>query len=171
MPKQAVPLFILALSLLLFVHAPAADETPPPDPSLDNLRRQAEILHTTIHATLQLVHDRYYHEDEALPIPAAVLKEMFPHLESEQQVKLRWLAVEGLAMNSDHKPRTPFELDAAEALKSGRNSYEKTVEDRYLRAAPITLTNHCLKCHVPDRKNTNPRTAGLIISLPLPNPK
>ncbi|MEJ7595180.1 MAG: hypothetical protein WKF77_26955, partial [Planctomycetaceae bacterium] len=36
-------------------------------------RRQAEILHTSIHATLQVVHDRYYREDEGLPIPAAVL--------------------------------------------------------------------------------------------------
>ena len=36
-----------------------------------------------------------------------------------------------------------------------------------LRAAPITLTNHCLKCHVPDRKSTEDRTAGLIISMPV----
>jgi hypothetical protein len=37
----------------------------------------------------------------------------------------------------------------------------------YRRAGPITLTNHCLKCHVPDRKSTKNRTAGLIISVPL----
>ncbi|MCA9043870.1 MAG: hypothetical protein KDA69_06090, partial [Planctomycetaceae bacterium] len=40
--------------------------------------------------------------------------------------------------------------------------------DRILRrAAPITLSNQYLKCHVPDRKSTEDRQAGLIISIPV----
>jgi hypothetical protein len=136
-----------------------------PHSSTGQARRQAEILHTAVHATLQAVHHGYYREDEGLPIPAAILKDVFKEMEKEQQVKLRWLAVEGRAMNSDHKPRDSFEEDAVRALKSGKREFERTEQGVYRRAGAITLTNQCLKCHVPDRKNTNDRTAGLIIAI------
>lgn len=130
-------------------------------------RRQAEILHSTLHSALRVIHDRYYREDEGLPIPAAILGEVFSDVEAEQKVKLRWLAVEGLAMNSDHKPADEFERQAAEKLKSGERSHENTADGVYRRAAPITLSSHCLKCHMPDRKSTRDRVAGLIISVPV----
>ena len=130
-------------------------------------RRQAEILHTSIHSTLQVVHDRYYHEDEGLPIPAAIMGDVFKELEAEQNVRLRWLAVEGLAMNTDHLPQDTFETEAVKALKSGKPFQEQSEDGLYRRAAPITLSSHCLKCHMPDRKSTNDRTAGLIIAIPV----
>ena len=130
-------------------------------------RRQAEILHTSIHATLQVVHDRYYREDEGLPIPAAIMGDVFKEIESEQNVGLRWLAVEGLAMNTDHLPQDTFETDAVRLLKSGEKFHEITEQGLYRRAAPITLSSHCLKCHMPDRKSTADRKAGLIISIPV----
>ena len=114
-----------------------------------------------------MIHDRYYREDEALPIPAAILGEVFKDVETEQHVKLRWLAVEGLAMNSDHKPTDEFERQAAEKLKAGERFYEITADGVYRRAAPITLSGHCLKCHMPDRKSTRDRVAGLIITIPV----
>jgi len=128
-------------------------------------RRQAEILHTSIHAMLQTVHDRYYREDEGLPIPAAIMGDVFKQIETEQEVKLRWLAVEGLAMNTDHLPQDDFETDAVRLLKSGKTSHELSTDGLYRRAAPITLSSHCLKCHMPDRKSTADRKAGLIISI------
>ena len=139
----------------------------PTRPSVAEARRQAEILHSTIHATLQVVHHQYYREDEGLAIPAATLRDVFAELEREQHIKLRWLAVEGKAMNSDHKPQDAFEIEAAQALQSGRQPHEGTEDGVYRRAAAIRLTNQCLKCHVPDRKNTEDRTAGLIISIPV----
>ncbi len=129
-------------------------------------RRQAELLHASIHSTLQLVHDRYYREDEGLPIPAAILSEVFEELSRQQHVKLRWLVVEGQAMNTDHLPQDDFERAAVKALKAGRPFLDTVSGDTYLRAAPIRLSNHCLKCHVPDRRSTRDRTAGLIISIP-----
>lgn len=135
--------------------------------SLKDARRQAEILHTAMHSTLQAVHHRFYREDEGLPIPAAILKDVFAELEAEQHVKLRWLAVEGQAMNSDHKPQGTFENDAVKALKSGKQSFEHSENGVYRRVGSITLTNHCLKCHVPDRQSTENRTAGLIIAIPI----
>jgi len=130
-------------------------------------RRQAAILHSTLHSSLRVIHDRYYKEDEGLPIPAAILGEVFRDVEAEQNVTLRWLAVEGLAMNSDHKPSDEFERKAAEKLKAGERSHETTANGVYRRAAPITLSGHCLKCHMPDRKSTRDRVAGLIIAIPV----
>ena len=135
--------------------------------TVSQARRQAEILHSTLHSSLRVIHARYYREDEALPIPAAILGEVFKDVETEQHVKLRWLAVEGLAMNSDHKPTDEFERQAAEKLKAGERFYEITADGVYRRAAPITLSGHCLKCHMPDRKSTRDRVAGLIITIPV----
>lgn len=135
--------------------------------SLEEARRQAELLHAAMHSTLQAVHHQYYRPDEGLPIPAAILKEVFADLENDQQVKLRWLAVDGQAMNSDHKPRNSFEIEAVRILKSGKREHESVEDGVYRRAGRITLTNQCLKCHVPDRKSTDDRTAGLIIAIPL----
>lgn len=138
-----------------------------PNMSVEEARREAAVLHTALHATLQAVHARYYEEDEGLPLPAATLKEVFAEIEEVHGIKLRWLAVEGQAMNTDHKPRDAFEKEAVEALKSGRQNFEQSGNGVYRRAGSITLGNHCLKCHVPDRKNTADRTAGLIIAIPL----
>lgn len=138
-----------------------------PAATVREARRQAEILHSTLHSSLRVIHDRYYKEDEGLPIPAAILGEIFRDVEAEQKVKLRWLAVEGLAMNSDHKPADEFEREAAEKLKAGERFHEITTNNVYRRAAPITLSSHCLKCHMPDRKSTRDRVAGLIISVPV----
>lgn len=135
--------------------------------TVNQARRQAEILHSTLHSSLRVIHDRYYREDEGLPIPAAILAEVFKDVETEQQIKLRWLAVEGLAMNSDHKPADEFERQAAEKLKAGEPSIEVAENGLYRRAASITLSGHCLKCHMPDRKSTRDRVAGLIIAIPV----
>lgn len=143
-------------------EAPSAPRT-----SLEEARRQATLLHSAMHATLQVVHHRYYREDQGLPIPAATLKEVFATIEEEQQIKLRWLVVEGQAMNTDHKPQNEFENQAVASLKAGKREWEATENGVYRRAGAITLTSHCLKCHVPDRKNTKNRTAGLVISIPV----
>lgn len=136
-------------------------------PTLKEARRQAEILHTSIHTTLQVVHDRYYREDEGLPIPASIYGDVFQKIEDTENIKLRWLAVEGLAMNTDHQPQDDFENEAVKVLKSGKSSHEQLENGLYRRAAPITLSSHCLKCHMPDRKSTRDRMAGLIITIPV----
>lgn len=164
--------------LLLFVGAGVADDPVSPKsellkrpaPSVEEARQRAEVLHTSIHATLQIVHHRYYREDEGLLLPAATLRDVFAEIEKEHQIQLRWLAVEGQVMNTDHAPRDEFEKTAAKALESGKDSYEQVLDGQLRRAGPITLSNHCLKCHVPDRKNTDDRKAGLIISMPVAAP-
>lgn len=130
-------------------------------------RRLSRVLHVAMHVSLQHVHDQFYREDEGLRLPAAVLTDVFSEVEEAERIRLRWLAVEGVAMNSDHVAKTDFEKAAVKALKAGTADYEQSTDGIYRRAAPITLSNHCLKCHVPDRKSTEDRTAGLIISMPV----
>jgi hypothetical protein len=136
-------------------------------PTVDEARRQAELLHETIHATLHIVHHEYYREDEGLRIPAATLIKVFDEMARRQKVQLRWLAVNAQAMNSDHHAQDAFEKEAIEALAAGKDAHEKTEGKLYRHAAPITLTADCLKCHLPNRTSTDPRTAGLVIGIPV----
>jgi hypothetical protein len=175
-------LFTLAFSfcslLCVAVDRPAAGQsTPEGDESVaekasasvtvSEARRQAELLHATVHATLQAVHHELHRPDEGLRLPADVLKDVFAEVEESQKVSLRWLAVEGQAMNTDHIARTDFEREAAKNLKAGHRNYEQVDAGVLRRAAPIILGNQCLKCHVPDRKSLENRIAGLIITIPV----
>lgn len=162
-----------AIATLAWSAEPAADssestvEKPITARSVDEARRQATALHTVLHASLQRVHDGYFEEDAGLPIPAAVLRDVFDELKQDQNIVARWLVVEGQAMNVDHKASTPFEKEAARVLLAGEPAHEEVVDGIYRRAAPIRLRNHCLKCHVPNRKSTRDHTAGLMIAIPI----
>ncbi len=162
---------LLAGGALWVTDVPRAEDTPAPAktalPTVEEARARAELLHEAMHATLHAVHRDFYREDEGLPIPATTMARVFRHIEEGQQVKLRWLAVEGQAMNVSHKPRDEFERAAAEAIKARTDPREETRDGVYRRAASITLTGDCLKCHVPDRKDLKDRAAGLVISIPL----
>lgn len=159
---------ILTLTVIAMLGRSVLTAEPePPALTVEEARRQAALLHDTLHTTLQVVHHRYYREDEGLMLPAAALREVFAEIEKQQPVQLHWLAVEGQVMNTDHRPRDEFEESAAEALKADRPFFEEVTSASYRRAGPITLKNHCLKCHVPDRKSTEDRTAGLVITIPL----
>lgn len=138
-------------------------------PSVDEARGQAELLHDAMHSTLQLVHHEYYREDEGLTIPAALLKDVFAEIAEARQVKLRWIAVNAPAMNIDHAAADEFEKDAVKALTAGKSHIDSVEAGVYRRAAAITLHAECLKCHLPNRTSTKPRTAGLVISLPIRN--
>lgn len=142
---------------------PAAAESP----ALAAARRQAESLHEAMHATLRIVHHQYFREDEGLAIPAEILKGVFDEVEQHQGITLRWLVVDGQAMNTDHKPQDAFETAAVRALKQGATAHETVAEGVYRRAGAITLSNECLKCHIPRRSSNDDRTAGLLISIPL----
>lgn len=138
-----------------------------PLPSVEEARQRARLLHGTIHDTLQIVHARYYREDEGLMIPAASLRDVFLRVEERNGVKLRWLVVDGRAMNIDHNPKDEFEKEAAKALAAGNDEHERSADGVYRYAGPITLRAECLKCHLPGRSSNKSRTAGLLISMPV----
>jgi hypothetical protein len=138
-------------------------------PSLEEARGRAKLLHETLHATLQAVHHDFYEEDEGLPIPAVSLGRVFQAIEERQNVKLRWLAVNADAMNVEHKPRDEFERSAVTALGSGQAAHDLAEPGVYRHAGAITLKSECLKCHLPNRRSTADRLAGLVISIPYRN--
>lgn len=138
-----------------------------PAVTVDEARERAELLHETLHAALQVVHHEYYREDEGLAIPALTLKKVFRELATRKNVRLRWLVVDAAAMNTDHLPQNEFERQAVAALASGKDSFERVDAGNYLHAARITLGSECLKCHLPNRKSSENRSAGLVIGIPL----
>ncbi len=162
---------LIAAGFAVALTAPGAPPDEParsaaPPPSVAEARQRARLLHGMIHDTLQVVHARYFREGERLAIPAAALKDVFQEVEGRDGVRLRWLVVDGQAMNVDHEPQDEFERAAAEALKAGADGHEAAGDGEYRFAGPITLKAECLKCHLPSRSSNKPRTAGLLISIP-----
>lgn len=136
-------------------------------PDLQEARGRARLLHDALHATLQIVHRRFYREDEGLPIPARTLQAVFDILDQDQKIQLRWISVNAQAMNVDHEPRDDFEKRAAQALAAGKPEYESVEPGVYRHAGAVTLSSECLKCHLPQRTSTEARAAGLVISIPV----
>lgn len=176
--KRLAPVVrLIAILAVLGLTAFGSGATPPAEPSkgaasvsrptVDEARERAKLLHGTIHDTLQIVHSRYYREDQGLPIPAATLKLVFERMAERNDVELRWLAVDAKAMNLDHKPQDDFEKKAVQALISGEEEYELAEDDVYRHVGVITLSSECLKCHMPGRTSNKSRAAGLVIAIPI----
>lgn len=139
----------------------------PPATTVAEARARAMLLHESIHGTLQVVHRDFFDEDNTHAIPSASLEDVFDEFSENYDVTLKWLIVETDIINVDHQPIDDFERLAAKALKEGKPNYESVDASRYRFAAPIRLASQCLKCHVKHRTDTNARTAGLTISMPL----
>lgn len=177
MPTASLPAASLLAGVywlgLFFVGEAASDESKrtsaaaPQLPSVNEARERAKLLHETIHSTLHVVHHHYYREDEELTIPGVALKRVFHELAESRNVRLRWLAVDAQAMNVEHNAKDEFEQQAVKALASGRSDFEAADDGVYRFAGAITLGSECLKCHLPNRKSTADRVAGLVISMPM----
>ena len=135
--------------------------------TLKEAREQARLLHEALHSTLLIVHRKYYREDEKLPIPSSVLDDVFEEIQRKRKIEFRWISVNAEAMNIDHEPKTEFEKQAADVLSSGKKEFEQVEKGTYRHAGVICLPSQCLKCHMPNRRSSATRFAGLIISLPV----
>lgn len=156
----------------------AADERPvAPDsealrpsvqlPTVGEARVRAQLLHETIHGTLQVVHRDLFNDDDSSAIPSASMEDVFVELKKSHDVTVEWLVVDTDVVNVDHVADEPFEKDAVAALKKGEESYESIDRDMYHYVGRIHLASQCLKCHVKLRTDVNPRAAGLAISMPV----
>lgn len=163
-------LFVLTVGLLFALGNLVADEKESekaPRLTLEQAKVQAELLHETMHATLQTMHRQYFKEDEGTPIPSRVLEGVFDRVERSHNFSFRWLVVDAAAMNIDHEPENEFEKRAVKVLRKGEEAFEQVEEGVYKRAGSILLASQCLKCHLPNRRSTGSRYAGLIISIPV----
>ncbi|NND97819.1 MAG: DUF3365 domain-containing protein [Pirellulaceae bacterium] len=138
-----------------------------PPATITEARSRATLLHEMVRGTLQVVHRDFFDEDDAHAIPSASMEDVFREMSRSYDVELKWLIVETDIVNVDHQPVGEFEKNAVEALRDDKTYFEATENSRYRFAGPIRLASQCLKCHVKHRTNTEPRTAGLLISMPL----
>lgn len=164
------------LFILIGADTPPTAKNPSPVsrsktlPTPREARERARLLHETVHSLLHKIHHELYRPDEGLTLPAALFKQTFEELEKNQQVTLRWLVINGQAMNVDHNPKTPFDRDAVRALTSGQEEYDVSEQGVYRHAGTIDLASQCLKCHLPQRTSNGSRLAALVISMPLAPP-
>jgi len=130
-------------------------------------REQAKLLHTVYAATLDVMHERYFHSDRA-PVPARAMEDVFAQLARERHIEARWIGVNARTMSLPHEPRDDFERSAAEALRSGKPEHESVEGGFYRRAEPIPLGAGCLVCHGNFGMETkSPKFAGLVIKVPV----
>jgi hypothetical protein len=172
--RNASSVCLIVAVLLLAVRAmgeqdDATTEIAPPATVIE-ARARAILLHETIEGALQVMHRDFFDEEDSRLIPSASLEDVFEELSRQFNVKARWLIVETDAVNVDHKPQDKFEHDAVSVLASGKHRHEATEENLYRYAGAIKLHSQCLKCHVKQRSSTKERTAGLLLSMPLPLP-
>jgi hypothetical protein len=145
------------------------DAAPEMKPTVAAARRQAKLLQKTYITTLQMMHRRYFDEDERHPIPARTLEEVFAEVDAGTERKTRWIAVNTPAMNVDHEPQPGFETAAVAALTEGKPDFEQVENGVYRRAGVVPLAGGCLKCHVSglSKQVTQPKVAGFVIAIPV----
>src|SRR5687768_4359667 len=169
-------LLAVAAAACAFVVAQGADPTRDAADKhrvpVDVARERAQTLHGVYSATLDVMHDRYFHDERAM-VPARALEDVFGQLTKETGVKARWISVNTRPMSINHEPKSEFEKKAAAEISAGKTELE-LVEDGYLhRAVAISLHSGCVSCHsgflsAPPK---TPRFAALVISVPVQETK
>lgn len=136
-------------------------------PTAIEAKARAELLHETIHGVLQAVHRDFFSDEGGTEIPSRSLEDVFRRVEEEQGVSMEWLIVDTDILNVDHAAADDFEKDAVEAIKAGAERIDRVEENRLRYAGRIHMASQCLKCHVKVRTDTEPRSAALLISMPV----
>lgn len=142
---------------------PAAD-----DAQVASARERAQTMHSIYAATLEAMHDHYFHGERAI-VPARALEDVFSEIARESKVEARWISVNTRAMSLHHEPKSEFEKLAAAALAKGQKEFELVEKDYYQRAGVIPLADGCVACHTNffGSPPKTPRVAGLVIRVPL----
>ena len=155
-------------------NSPAVDRKEPPIPRypLAAARERAKLMHDIYTATLEVIHDRYFHGPRAM-VPARAMEDVFSEMKRQSHTEARWISVNLKAMSIDHEPKTAFEKRAAKEIAGGKSEYELVEDGTYRRAGAIPLHGGCISCHEGffPSNSTTPKFAGLIISIPLTNPR
>ncbi|TWU07299.1 hypothetical protein CA54_57050 [Symmachiella macrocystis] len=156
----------------------AADKTREPRPAtktgvtLEIARDRAEIMHDVYAATLEVLHERYFHGARAA-VPARAMQDVFSTIQRKSRVEARWISVNMEPMSIDHEPKSDFEKRAAQAISAGKGHLDVVEEGFYRRAGAIPLDDGCIGCHAGFAKKPtdDPKFAGLVISVPLSQQK
>lgn len=164
-----MPLLGTLAGAALFAWLAAASEPAKQSPvSVAVARDRAQVLQGVYVATLEVMHDRYFHDEKAM-VPARALEDVFAEMARQQKIQARWISVNTKAMSVGHEPKTDFEKLAAKEIAAGKESVEEIAGGEYRRAAAVPLTAGCIACHTGffAAAPKSPRFAGLVISIPV----
>lgn len=135
--------------------------------SLEVARDRATVMQDVYVATLDMLHERYFHRDRSL-LPARAMHDIFDQLERRTQVQAKWIAASLPPMSSDHKPEGEFEKRAAKEITAGTSQLETLEDGYYRRAVAVPLSAGCVGCHQGGARNPiKKHFVGLIVSIPL----
>lgn len=131
-------------------------------------RDQAKLMHEIYVATLEVIHDRYFHGERAI-VPARAMEDIFFVIQRKTKAEARWISVNAKAMSVNHKPQNDFEKLAAREIAKGKEVVESISEGYYRRAGAIPLNTNCIGCHAGlfSAQSKKPKFAGLVISIPI----
>jgi len=171
----------VAISMLVHVDVSADDSSAnASDPSevaeaaeskrvtVEVARDHAKLMHSIYKATLDVMHDRYFHADRAV-VPARAMEDVFLELKRQSDVQARWISANLKPMSVSHKPETKFEKQAAKEIGNGKPDVEIVEDGFYRRAGAIPIGSGCISCHSGFFKNPSkkPKFAALVISIPV----
>lgn len=136
--------------------------------SLEAARDRAKVMHDVYAATLEVLHERYFHNLRAI-VPARAIEDVFSTIKQESKVEARWISVNMKPMSITHAPKSEFEKRAAKEIAAGKSHFEVVEEGYYRRAGAIPLGNSCISCHDGFFKDPpkSPKFEGLAITVPI----
>lgn len=136
--------------------------------AVDVARDRAKMMHIIYAATLDVMHDRYFHGDRAI-VPARAMEDVFSEIQRQSGTQARWIAVSLEPMSVDHEAESDFEKRASKEIAAGKTEVEVVEGGYYRRAGAIPLTSNCVSCHAGffRKPSTKPKFAGLVISVPI----
>jgi len=136
--------------------------------TLEVARDRAELMHDVYAATLEVLHERYFHGARAA-VPARAMQDVFTTIRRKTRVEARWISVNMKPMSMDHEPKSDFEKRAAKEISAGKGHAEVVEAGYYRRVGAIPLDDGCIGCHAGFAKKPTdePKFAGLVISVPL----
>ena len=131
-------------------------------------RDRAKLMHEIYSATLEVMHDRYFHADRAV-VPARAMEDVFSQLDEQTGSQASWISVNLKAMSINHEPKTDFEKRAAREIVIGEMEIEEIKDGVYRRAGAIPMAGGCISCHGGFFKEPTKakKFAGLVISIPI----
>ena len=136
--------------------------------SVQTAREKAKLMQRIYLATLEIMHDHYFHGERAV-VPARAMEDVFEMVKGETNSEANWISVNMKAMSIGHRPKTEFEKTAAKEIAKGKGAYEAVTDGYYRRAAAVPLNSNCVGCHGGLFKTQSKKTkfAGLIVSIPV----
>ena len=155
-----------ALSLVILCMAPATpaprkraavSRKPAAKPPAVATPRMAKMTADEARMTIELLDDAYqllldevhhtYPTQPGRPVAASIMRDLQKRMGELGWPKSRFLAVNAIVMNPDHRAQDAFEEKVVLALRRGDQRVEQLEPGRLRVATPISLGGSCFSCH------------------------